>query len=79
MQMCDLGFLEIAVDPVTVCVNHGDVGLARMGVIADPQKKVGDVAVHRTAHLGALQVDVGLGDLTLGRIEGRLRLGRGPT
>jgi len=73
-DMGHLGLLEIAVDPIAVGIDHGDVGRAGVGKIADPQQQIGDIAIHRTAHLRALEVDVGPSDLLLCGVEDRLRL-----
>jgi hypothetical protein len=69
-----LGFLEIAVDPIAVGIDHRDVVHARVSIVSDPHQKIGDIAVHGTADLRPLEVDVGLRDLLLGGVEGRLRL-----
>jgi hypothetical protein len=45
-----------------------------MSIVAHPHQQIGDIAVHGTAHLRPLEVDVGLRDLLLGGVEGRLRL-----
>ena len=54
-----------------------DVGDTLPRVIARAQEKVRHIAVDRAANLRASQVDLGLIDLLLGRLECRLRLDRG--
>jgi hypothetical protein len=45
--------------------------------VAYPHQKVSDIAINRTAHLCAFEIDVCLGDLLLSGVEGGLRLSRG--
>src|SRR5882672_11482698 len=73
-DMGHLGFLEITVDPIAAGIDHRDVVRARVNIVAYPHQKIGDIAVHGAAHLRPFEVDVGLCNLLLGGVEGRLRL-----
>ena len=73
-----LRLLEVAVDPVAVAVGDRDVGGALMREVADAHQQVRDIAVHRAANLRAFQVYFRLGELLLGRLEGRFGLDRRP-
>ena len=73
--MSHLGFLKIAIDPIAVGIDHRDIGGAYPSIVTHAHQKISDIAVHGTAHLGPLEVDVGLGDLLLGSVESGLRLG----
>ena len=72
-----LRLLEIAVDPVAVGVDDGDVRDPLARIVADPHQKVGDVAIDRTEDLGPPQIELGLCDLLLRGVEGGLCLNRG--
>ena len=70
-----LGFLEVAVDPVGVLVDHRHLRLADPRVVATVHVEVGDVAVDLRHHPGALQVqargvELGLGLLVVGHRRG---------
>ncbi len=67
-----LGFLEEAVDPERVHVDHRHLRLADACVVATVHVEVGDIAIHRRPHLGACKVELrrfqlGLGVLVVGQ------------
>src|ERR1700758_1155580 len=67
-------FFEVPVDPKAVGVDDGDIGGSDMRKIADAHEQVSNKAVYGTAHLGPLQVNLGLSELLLSGVERGLRL-----
>ncbi|MNC57936.1 hypothetical protein D3C75_1076330 [compost metagenome] len=59
LEQRQLGFLEVAVDPVGVAVDHRQLRRAGLGVVAGTHRQVGHVAVHRRQHAGARQIQLG--------------------
>ncbi len=54
---------EIAVDPKTVGIDHGNIADTGDRKVSDPQQEVGDVTVDGTDDVGPLQVQFRLGEL----------------
>ncbi|MNN50479.1 hypothetical protein D3C81_1650660 [compost metagenome] len=61
MDARQLGFLEVAADVEGVAVHQRHQRGAAAGEVAGAGLQVGHVAVHRGVHLGAFQVELGLG------------------
>ena len=73
MDVGELRFLEIRVDPIGIFVDHRDVGRASPRGVADPHQEVRDVAVDGRTNLRPLQIDIGLRKCCFGARKGSLR------
>ncbi|MNN66677.1 hypothetical protein D3C81_1822680 [compost metagenome] len=75
-NMRQFGFLEEAVDPERVLVDHRHLRLAGARVVTAMDVEVGDVAIDRGKDPGALEVELGRRQLRLGLLViGQRRVG----
>ena len=60
MDVGELRFLELGVDPIGIFVDHRDAWRAGTRIVAHPHQKVRDVTIDRRTNLRPLQIDLGL-------------------